>query len=102
MRKLGDGRSSHDKRRKDIDPARYWGDGGVHAGDIMVTAVGDLFVIGRLKADRSAQEPLGTDGTCARALQRACALAGARHRVFVCARACDKTYTCFDCGERPE
>jgi len=99
MAKLGDGASNQDKPRNGIDPARYWGDRSVLPGDIMVTGVGDLFLIGRLRADLGAQEPLGTDPNLGAALKRACALAGANHQVFVCARASDRRYTRFDCGE---
>jgi hypothetical protein len=42
---------------KRIDPGR--GDGGVREGDIMVTAVGGLFAIGRLKADRESRSRSG-------------------------------------------
>jgi len=74
-------------------------DRGVREGDIMVTRVGDIFAIGRLKADCGSQEPLGTDRTRAGALQRACTLAGQNHRVFLCAQAGPSTYLPCDCAE---
>jgi hypothetical protein len=46
-------------------------------GDIIVTAVGGRYAIGRLKADREMQESLGSHENRAEALQQACALAGA-------------------------
>ena len=51
-------------------------------GDIMVTAVGALYAIGRLKADRETQEPLGWKQNRDEALRAACARAGTAHRVF--------------------
>jgi hypothetical protein len=52
-------------------------------GDIIVTAVGGRYAIGRLKADHDTQESLGSQEDRAKALQRACVLAGGKHQVFL-------------------
>jgi hypothetical protein len=82
-----------DRRRRSVDRA-------ISEGDLMVTAVGEHFSIGRLKADRETQEFLGSQRDRAAALQQACALAGANHRVFLCAKASHTTYLPFDCAAR--
>jgi hypothetical protein len=81
---------------------RLPGDRGALEGDIMVTAVGKHFAIGRLKADGKTQEFLEDDRSRAGALKRACALAGASHRVFLCARPKDKAYAPVDCPAAPQ
>ena len=68
-------------------------------GDIMVTAVGGQFAIGRLKADRETQEHVGCQRFRVDALRQACALAGATHRVFLYARVSHTTYLPFNCAE---
>ena len=68
-------------------------------GDILVTAVGEHYAIGRLKADRDTQEHLGWQQDRAEAVKQACALAGANHRVFLYASNSPTTYLPFDCAE---
>ena len=68
-------------------------------GDIIVTAVGGRYAIGRLKADREMQESLGSHANRAEALQQACALAGANHRVFLYPSAGKSGYRRVDCAE---
>ena len=52
-------------------------------GDIIVTAVGGHYAIGRLKADGDSQDYLQSQKDRAVALKQAYALAGATHRVFL-------------------
>jgi len=52
-------------------------------GDIVVTAVAGIYAIGRITDNGGIQEPLGSEQNRAEALKRACALAGAAHRVFL-------------------
>ena len=68
-------------------------------GDIMVTAVGSHFAIGRLNADCTNQEHLETHPDRAAALTRACALAGGDHRVFLSAVTGVTIYRLFKCPE---
>jgi hypothetical protein len=67
-------------------------------GDIIITAVGGRYAIGRLKADRETQESLGSQENRAKALQQACALAGANHRVFMYPTAGKRGYLPIDCA----
>jgi hypothetical protein len=68
-------------------------------GDILVTAVGEHYAIGRLKADRDTQEHLGWQLDRTEAVKQACGLAGAGHRVFLYASAGTSDYLPFDCAE---
>jgi hypothetical protein len=52
-------------------------------GDIIVTAVGEHYAIGRLKADGEMQEYLQSQEDRGVPLRQACALAGTNHRVFL-------------------
>jgi hypothetical protein len=90
---------SQSEPAKEIHVGRPTVDRNMLEGDIMVTAVGAHFAIGRLKADRETQEPLGWRRNRDEALKQACALAGANHRVFLWARASHTTYVPFDCTE---
>src|SRR2546422_7188385 len=74
------------KPAKEPDRARPFEDRVMRAGDIMVTAVGDRYAIGRLKADLETQEPLGWKEDRDEALKKACALAGTIHQGFLYAR----------------
>ena len=59
------------------------GDRNILKGDIVVTAVGNHYAIGRLKANGKTQKFLGWQQNRAEALKQACALAGVNHRVFL-------------------
>ena len=61
-------------------------------GDIMVTAVGARYAIGRLREDHETQEPLASKRDRDEGLKEACALAGATHRVLLSARATHTAY----------
>ena len=84
------------KPATEMHVGRPCGDRTMLEGDILVTAVGEHFAIGRLKADRDTQEHLGWQQDRAAALEQACALAGANHRVFLYARVRHTTYLPFD------
>jgi hypothetical protein len=78
------------------------GPGGVHTileGDLVVTPVARAYAIGRMRADGRTQEPLGLRLNRAEALRDACALAGARHRVFLYSSAGTKDYHLVDCAD---
>ena len=68
-------------------------------GDIIVTAVGEIYAIGRLKADGDMQEHLGWQRDRTEAVKQACAMAGANHRVFLYPRAGAPDCLPVDCGE---
>ena len=89
------------KPAKEMHGGRPDGDRHMLKGDILVTAVGEHYAIGRLKADRDTQEHLGWQPDRTEALKQACALAGANHRVFLYlyARAGTSDYLPFDCAE---
>ena len=80
-----------------VGPPR--GDRHILQGDIVVTAVGDQYAIGRLKTDGKTQEFLGWQQTRAEALREACAFAGVNHRVFLYPSAGSSHYRRFDCAE---
>jgi len=75
------------------------GDRNILKGDIVVTAVGVHYVIGRVKADGKTQEFLGAQQRRAEALEQACALAGVNHRVFLYPNPGSSHYRPFDCAE---
>jgi len=75
------------------------GDPTMLEGDLLVTAVGKHYALGRLKADRDTQEHLGWQLDRTEAVKQACALAGANHRVFLYANAGTPYYLPFDCAE---
>ena len=85
--KVGDGSLSHDKPPNMQPTERPPGEHTALEGDIVVTAVGEHYVIGRLTEDRGTQEPLGWQRDRATALETAFAMAGANHRVILCGRA---------------
>ena len=68
-------------------------------GDIIVTAVGEHYAIGRLKADRDMQEYLQSQENRTVALQQACAQAGATHRVFLYPSVGGSDYRQVDCAK---
>src|SRR5882672_3072701 len=68
-------------------------------GDIIVTAVGDHYAIGRLKANGEMQEYLQSQPNRAVALKQACALAGANHRVALYPSAGTPDYLPVGCVE---
>jgi hypothetical protein len=68
-------------------------------GDIIVTAVGEHYAIGRFKGDLDTQEYLQSQQNRAVAVKRACALAGAKHRVFLYPSAGKPGYLRVDCAE---
>jgi hypothetical protein len=81
---------------------RTFGSRHIHEGDIVVTAVAEHYAIGRMKADGKTQDSLGSQPTRAEALQPACALAGATHRVFLYESAGSNAYLPFDCAARSQ
>ena len=87
------------KPAKGMPVRRPRGDRNIREGDIIVTAVGDHYAIGRLKADGKTQEFLGSQQRRAEALKQACALAGLNHRVFLYPNAGSSHYRPFDCTE---
>ena len=68
-------------------------------GDIIVTAVGDHYAIGRLKANGEMQEYLQSQRNRTVALRQACAQAGGKHRVFLYPSAGIPDYLPVDCAE---
>ena len=68
-------------------------------GDIIVTAVGEHYAIGRLKANGDMQEYLQSQRNRTVALRQACAQAGAKHRVFLYPSAGTPDYLPVDCIE---
>ncbi len=75
------------------------GDRNILKGDIVVTAVGDHYAIGRLKADGKTQKFRGWRQNRAEALKQACDLARVNHRVFLYPKAGASDYRPFDCAE---
>jgi hypothetical protein len=61
--------------------------------------VASHYAIGRMAADGTTQEFLGSQQNRAEALKRACALAGANHRVFLYPSAGSSESLPFDCAE---
>jgi hypothetical protein len=68
-------------------------------GDIIVTAVGEHYAIGRLKANGEMQEYLQSQRNRRVALRQACVQAGAKHRVFLHPTAGTPNYRPVDCAE---
>ena len=68
-------------------------------GDIIVTAVGEHYAIGRLKANGEMQEYLQSQRNRTVALRQACAQAGGKHRVFLYPSAGIPDYLPVDCAE---
>jgi len=87
------------KSAKEMPVGRPHGDRTMLEGDILVTAVGEHYALGRLKADRDTQEHLGWQLDRTKAVKQACALAGANHRVFLYESAGTADYLPFDCAE---
>ena len=80
-----------------MDLRRPSGDRDILEGDIIVTAVAGHYAIGRMTADGNTHELLRTRQNRAEALTKACALAGAEHRVFLYGNAGTSHYLPFDC-----
>jgi len=74
---------SHGKPAKESRRGRPPRDRNILQGDIVVTAVAGHYAIGQMTADGTTQESLGSRPTRAAALEEACALAGAKHQVFL-------------------
>jgi hypothetical protein len=87
------------KPARKMPVGRPHGDRTMLEGDILVTAVGKHYALGRLKADRNTQEHLGWQLDRTEAVKQACALAGANHRVFLYEGADTSDYLPFDCAE---
>jgi len=66
-------------------------------GDIIVTAVAGHYAIGQMTADGATQESLGSQPKLTVALERACALAGEKHQVFLYPNTGTPDYLHFDC-----
>jgi len=84
---------------KELDRGQPSGDRPRREGDIIVTAVGGHYAIGRLKADGDMQQYLETLPKLAEALRRASVLAGPAHRVFLYPSAGTPYYRLVDCAE---
>ena len=84
---------------KEMPVGRPPGDRTMLEGDILVTVVGKHYALGRLKADRDTQEHLEWQLDRSEAVKQACALAGPKHRVFLCEGAGTSDYLPFDCAE---
>lgn len=90
---------SQGKPANEMDAGRPFGDRQIREGDIVVTAVAGHYAIGRMTGDAKTQESLGSQQTRAEALQQACALAGAKHRVFLYPSPGSSGYLPIDCAE---
>jgi hypothetical protein len=62
---------------------RPGGDRNILVGDLVIAAVADHYAIGAMLADGKTQASLGSQRNRTEALQLACGLAGAKHRVFL-------------------
>jgi hypothetical protein len=89
-------KTAHKDMARDV-PSRE--DRRIREGDIVVTAVADHYAIGRMTMNGETQESLGAERTRAEALQRACALAGTAHRVFLYWGAGTNAYFPFNCAD---
>ena len=87
------------KPAKEMHVGRPHGDRRMLEGDILVTAVGEHYAIGRLKSDRETQEHLGWQQDRAEAVKQAGVRAGANHRVFPYASGGTSDSLPFDCAE---
>jgi len=74
---------SQEKPAQGNSSQRAQKDRNISQGDIVVTAVAGVYAIGRMTGEGGIQEPLGSEQDRTEALERACALAGAAHRVFL-------------------
>ena len=78
-------------------PGQRAGDRKILEGDMVVTAVAGQYAIGRMTAGGDTQESIGSQPKLAEALERACALAGANHRVFLYPSTGAPVYVRFVC-----
>jgi hypothetical protein len=88
-----------DDDSKPKQPSKADGRAAPREGDIIVTAVGGHYAIGRLTVDRKTQEPVGSQRDRAAAIKQACALAGATRRVFLYPSAGKPGYLAVDCAK---
>jgi len=86
------------KPAKKRDNGQRVGDRKILEGDMVVTAVGGHFAIGQITAGGDTQS-IGSQPKLAEAFERACALAGANHRVFLYPSAGIPDYRPVDCAE---
>ena len=77
---MGVGQGRPAKKRDNGHRAR---DRKILVGDNVFTAVAGQYAIGQVTADGATQESLGSQPKLGEALEQACALAGAKHRVFL-------------------
>jgi hypothetical protein len=66
-------------------------------GDIVVTAVAERYAIGKMTVNGDTQESLGSQQKLAEALEQACGLAAAKHRVFLFPNPDRRDYVRFVC-----
>ena len=85
------------KPAKKRDNGQRAGDRKILEGDMVVTAVGGHYAIGQITAGGDTQESIGSQPKLAEALERACALAGANHRVFLYPSTGAPVYVRFVC-----
>ncbi len=78
------------------------GDRHILAGDIVITAVADHYAMSRKVADSDILEFLGSHAECIDALNAACRLAGAMHRVFLNPNAALPEYRPANCDGSEE
>jgi len=85
------------KPTKKTDKRGRVGEREILEGDIVVTAVAERYAIGQMTADGDTQESLGSQPKLGEALERACALAAAKHRVFLFPSPDTRVYVRFVC-----
>jgi hypothetical protein len=81
-----------------MDRGRRSGERAILEGDIIVTAVAGRYAIGRMTMDGDTQQILGSQPHRADALKQACALAGAKHQVFLYPNGGTPDHLVFDCA----
>jgi len=87
-------------RKPALNPERPRGDDSMLEGDIVVTAVARHFAISRVRGHGETHEYLGVAPNRSAALEEACTIAGAEHRVFLYASAGTSDHAPFDCASR--
>ncbi len=85
------------KPAKKRDNGHRAGDRKILEGDLVVTAVAGQYAIGQMTTSGDIQESLGSHPNLAEALERACVLAGAKHRVFLYPSTGTPVYVRFVC-----
>jgi hypothetical protein len=76
------------------------GDPNMLEGDIVVTAVARHYALSRIQGEGETHEYLGVATNRGAALEQACAVAGAKHRVFLFPSAGTSEHVPFDCAGR--